>query len=274
MGAIIWLASYPKSGSTWMRSFLHNLLRNPAESYDINRLSDFTLGDSQARWYRLFDPRPASEYDRDAVRRMRPLVHREMTKSHPDSVFVKTHNALIEDEGHPLVTPDVTAGALYIVRDPRDVAISYSHHRGKPIDDTIELMAQTGACTVGDDTNVYERMASWSLHVESWTDPPRPRHLVVRYEDMLDRPLGSFAGVARFLGLEPPRARLERAIRLSAFKVLQAQERRRGFIERPKTAEAFFRAGRAGQWRRTLTAAQIGRIEQDHGAQMRRFGYL
>jgi len=274
MGAIIWLASYPKSGNTWMRSFLHNLLRNPNDSYDINQLSDFTLGDSQARWYQLFDPRPAGEYTMDEVRLLRPLVHREMTKAYPDSVFVKTHNALIEDEGHRLVTPEVTAGAIYVVRDPRDVAISYSHHRGKSIDDTIELMAQIGACTVGNNVNVYERMASWSLHVESWTEPARPQHLVVRYEDMLERPVKSFGAVAKFLGLDPPRARLDKAIKLSSFKVLQTQERRKGFVERPDTAAAFFREGKAGQWRKTLSPAQIARIEQDHAAQMRRFEYL
>ena len=61
MGAIIWLASFPKSGNTWMRSFLHNLLRNPTESYDINTLTDFTYGEAQTRWFRPFDPRPGSQ---------------------------------------------------------------------------------------------------------------------------------------------------------------------------------------------------------------------
>jgi hypothetical protein len=96
----------------------------------------------------------------------------------------------------------------------------------------------------------------------------------VRYEDMLAAPLKSFGGVARFLGLDPPRARLDKALKLSSFKVLQNQERKKGFIERPAWAEAFFREGRAGQWRTRLTPEQAARIERDHGEQMRRFGYL
>src|SRR5262249_35080397 len=147
MGALLWLASYPKSGNTWMRSFLHNFLRNPDRSYDINKMSDFTLGESQVVWYQKFDPRPGSQYTKDEVRQLRPRVHRAMTESYPDSVFVKTHNALIADDGAPLVTLDVTAGAIYIVRSPLDVAISYADHIGQSVDRTIEAMNTRGAST-------------------------------------------------------------------------------------------------------------------------------
>ena len=61
MGAIVWLASYPKSGSTWLRAFLHNLLRDPQEGYDINKLDHFTVGESSYGWYKMIDDRPLSE---------------------------------------------------------------------------------------------------------------------------------------------------------------------------------------------------------------------
>jgi hypothetical protein len=275
MGGIIWLASFPKSGNTWMRSFLHNLLRNPTESYDINTLTDFTIGESQTRWFKPFDPRPGSQYSMADVRRMRPDVHRSFTTRSPDSIFVKTHNALIEDEGVPLVTMGVTAGAIYIVRDPRDVAISYAHHQGQPLDHIIDMLGQEAACTGGDDNNVYECTSSWSRHVDSWTQTPNPQLLVVRYEDLLDQPVKSFGAVAKFLGLEVSRPRLDKAMKLSSFKVLKAQEQRKGFIERPARSDAaFFREGRSGQWKKVLTPEQVARIEAEHGEQMRRFGYL
>ena len=275
MGAIIWLASFPKSGNTWMRSFLHNLLRNPTESYDINTLTDFTYGEAQTRWFRPFDPRPGSQYSLDDVRRMRPLVHRHLTTLSPASVFVKTHNALIEDQGVPTVTMEATAGAIYIIRDPRDVVISYSHHQGKPVDFVIDMMRDEAACVAGDDATVYEYLSSWSRHVQSWTHTPNPQLLVLRYEDMLDQPVKSFGAVTKFLGIDVPRPRLDKAMKLSSFKVLKAQEQRKGFIERPAQADAaFFREGKAGQWRKILTPDQVARIEAHHGEQMRRFGYL
>jgi hypothetical protein len=274
MGALLWLASYPKSGNTWLRAFLHNFLRNPAESYDINRLAEFTRGEAQTYWYRRLDPRPGSAYSMDDVRRLRPLVQLELTKTSTDTVFVKTHNALIQDEGTPLINMNATAGAIYVVRDPRDVAISYSHHLGQPIDWVIDFMALDGAATAGDDHNVFERLSTWSTHVLSWTQNPSPSLLVLRYEDMLEKPTKSFGSIARFLGVEPSRERLEKAIRLSSFRVLREQEKRKGFSERPAWAEKFFREGKAGQWRKILTAEQRARIERDHGEQMRRHGYL
>ena len=273
MGAIIWLASYPKSGNTWLRSFLHNLMRSPGESYDINRLSDFTLGESQERWYRLFDPRPVTEYSLDEVRRMRPMVHRRMTEAHPDTIFVKNHNALLEDAGYPLVNMEVTAGTIYVIRDPRDIAISYSHHLNISIDETIAFLNNEGAATGGDLANVYEYMSTWSRHVYSWTHTPHPQLLVIRYEDLLTSPTKTFGSVVRFLGLNPPRERLEKAVKLSSFKVLQAQERKKGFVERPSWAPAFFREGKAEQWKKLLTPAQQDLIKQHHGEQMERFGY-
>jgi hypothetical protein len=275
MGDLVWLASYPKSGSTWMRAFLHNYIREPAEPYDINSLMDFSIGESGAPLYRRHDPRPASQYSVADVQRMRPLVHRDLTTLHPDLVFVKTHNASLLVHGVPLVTPEVTAGAIYILRDPRDVAISFSQHAGKTIDEMIAFMAHPEAAGGGTDQTVYERFASWSIHVHFWTRNPNPRLLVLRYEDMVAEPETAFGGVIRFLGQEPPRARLERAIAFSSFATLSEQERARGFAERPGEAVApFFRAGRAGQWREVLSATQSARIARDHATVMRRFGYL
>jgi hypothetical protein len=122
--------------------------------------------------------------------------------------------------------------------------------------------------------HVHELLGSWSEHVESWTARPSSGLHVVRYEDMLDKPQATFGGIAAFLGLKPPRERLERAIARSSFKVLQDKERRHGFKEKSEKAERFFREGRAGQWRKLLGPEQIDRVVSAHSHQMQRFGYL
>lgn len=275
MGKLIWLASYPKSGSTWLRAFLHNYILEPDEPYAINRLMDLTVGESGASRYRKYDPRPASRFSIADVQRMRPLVHHDLTRTQPNHVFVKTHNASLLVDGVPLVTPDVTAGAIYIVRDPRDVALSFSHHLGRSVDKTIAFMADPAAATGGTDTKVYERLSSWSVHVHFWTRHTNPLLHVVRFEDMLAAPDEAFAAIIRFLGEEPQAERLARAIRFSRFDELGSQEKRAGFIEQPAESNApFFRVGRSGQWRATLTPSQRLRLERDHGEIMRRFGYL
>jgi len=275
MGKLVWIASYPKSGSTWVRAFLHNYILQPQAPYDINALMDLSTGESGAARYRRYDPRPASQYSIADVQRMRPRVHRDLMDVHPNLVFVKTHNASVLVEGVPLMTPDVTAGAIYIVRDPRDIAVSYARHRGRSLDDTIAFMADPLAATGGTDDKVYERLSSWSVHVHFWTRHPHPLRHVMRYEDMIAAPETAFAELVRVLGQEPPAERLAQAVRFSAFGELQAQERAKGFIEQPAgSAEPFFRAGRPNGWRAVLSAAQRDRIERDHGAVMARFGYV
>ena len=275
MGKIVWIASYPKSGNTWVRAFLHNFLRQPAAPHDINALTELSTGESGAERYRRHDPRPASCYSIEDVQRMRPLVHRDIMQEAPGLVFCKTHNAMLAVRGVSLLTPEATAGAITILRDPRDIAVSYSRHLGRSIDDTIAFMADTSAATGGTDTKVFEMHSSWSAHVDFWTRRADPRLHVMRYEEMLARPVQVFAGLAEFLGEQPAPERLARAIEFSAFDELRGQERARGFIEQPvESTGPFFRAGRAGQWREVLTAAQRARIERDHAAMMARLGYL
>lgn len=274
MGALIWLASYPKSGNTWMRSFLHNLFRNSEQPVDINEITDFCLGESAGGWYAKRAGRPVEDLTPEEIAKLRPLVHRDFTTVFPDSVFVKTHNYLGDWCGVPLHTMEVTAGGIYVLRNPLDVAISVSHHFGETLDQAIEHMANEAYVAGGGDKHVFELHRSWSTHVKSWTENPSPQLLVVRYEDLLHKPRKHFKQVANFLGLNPPPARLDRAIRNSSFKMLKAIEQKKGFKERPEVSKAFFREGRSEQWREVLTPDQVRRIIHDHHEQMERFGYI
>ena len=274
MSGILWLASYPKSGNTWLRAFLHNLLRNSRAPFDINRMSELTAGDSQAHWYERFDSRSPVALGGEDLARLRPRVHALIAESAPDTVMVKTHNALVEADGVPMITQSLTAGAIYVVRNPLDVVVSYAHHLGQPTDDVITLMETKGFHSPASADQVPEHHSDWSTHVESWTASSHPQLHVVRYEDMGRRPGPTFRAISAFLGLKPPRERLERAMRHSSFRSLRAQEDRTGFIERTPSQDRFFRTGKMGGWREVLDDAQVRRVVERHRTQMERFGYL
>ena len=273
MSKIIWLASYPKSGNTWMRAFLHNLFRDPEEAYDINKITDFSTSDSSIDWYKAQDKRDWQQWTALDVARMRRGAQLAMCQTRRDDIFVKTHNASVKFLGYPMMHPDLTAGAIYIVRNPLDVCISLSHHYGTDIDTTINILADPSIGSKTNDKIVYEVHKSWSIHVDSWTNPPRPGLAVLRYEDMLNNPIKTFGGLTQFLGLNAPRKRLERAIERASFKTLRKQEDERGFKEKSPFAQKFFREGRAGQWRELLTPSQIDKLVGAHKEQMQRFGY-
>ena len=276
---IIWIASYPKSGNTWVRAFLHSLIRQQngeGGEQDINEMSRFSTWDlDKARYADFLGFEPDNSQHRREIAATRHAVHRQIAESTQDIVLIKTHNCLVMDRGHSTINFAVTAGAVYVVRNPLDVAISYAHHSGASIDDAIEHMSLVDAETNGSAIAVYEVQGSWSQHVWSWTRNPNRALRVVRYEDMLADPNKEFAALAEHLLLHPTRRQLAKAIKGSSFARLQAQEREKGFRERPPVStQNFFREGRAGQWKDVLGAAQVDRIVRDHGEQMQLFGYL
>jgi hypothetical protein len=275
MGKLVWLASYPKSGNTWVRAFLHNYIAQPEQPYSINQLIDFTVAEPNVLFFEPHDPRPPAAWSLAEVQAMRPKVHRDLTRLHPDLVFVKTHNACLAVHDVPLCTPEVTEAAIYILRDPRDVAVSYSAYTGRGLDEIIGFMNAPQAANRATETQVFELLGSWSLHVGSWTRQQHGRMLVLRYEDLLERPAETFGRLIAFLGGAPDPARLARAVAFSSFETLARQEALQGYAAHASDAAApFFRAGIAGQWRTALSPAQRARIEAEHQAIMRRFGYL
>ena len=274
MGKIVWLASYPKSGNTWMRAFLHNLMLSASTPHDINRLDVLTGGDVDPGLYAELAGRPAASLSVEEAIGLRTRVQQRLADAAPGSRFVKTHSALLHVYGADTINMGVTAGAIYIVRDPRDVALSFAHHLGQPPERIVDLMATDNAHTEASAAMMPDVIGSWSQHVESWTARPSPGLHVVRYEDMLRATQKCFGGVARFLGLDVPAARLNTALHASSFKALAEQERKRGFRERPDQAERFFRKGVAGSWRRELAPELAQALAQRHRSQMLRFGYL
>jgi hypothetical protein len=274
MAGILWLASYPKSGNTWLRAFLHNLMRNATQPIEPNRLNELTLGDGMARFFAPHARgRATIDMAAEDIAALRAAVQRDLAATSPDTVFVKTHNWLGLDHGHPCIDMSLTAGAIYVVRNPLDVAPSLADHFGITLDQAIAQMADANARTLNLKHRVPDVMSSWSNHVRSWTGKRNPGLHVMRYEDMAAKPLTAFTQLTRFLGLPASQERIDRAIRFSSFATLKKLESGLGFVERSSHSRAFFRQGEAGGWRRILSAAQVQRLCTDHREQMQAFGY-
>lgn len=136
----------------------------------------------------------------EAVQRARPGVHAALTRMHDDLVFVKTQSARLALDRVPLWTPDHTAGAIYVVRDPRDVAVSYAAYVGQDINAVIGFVENPGAANAGGAAQVFELISSWSAHARSWAESKGV--LLLRSEDRLSAPAAHFARIVRFLGAE------------------------------------------------------------------------
>ncbi len=276
MPGIVWISSYPKSGNTWTRIFLANLILNENEPITPDRVAEVCMSEASKSWTAplLKDGQSFDDLSFLDIAKLRIEAQKRAVKINKNVVLLKTHNYLGEFAGLPLCNMSATAAAIYIVRDPRDVAVSGADHFGVSLDETIELMNKPSAMSEPDESQIYEVYSSWSKHVKSWTQSKHNRLIVLRYEDMLADPHKVLGDLARKLGVTKDEERIKRAVEFSSFKQLQALEAEKGFVERSHKSEKFFRSGKAGGWREVLTDKQRYRIEKDHKAQMTRFGYL
>lgn len=279
MSGIVWLASYPKSGNTWVRVFLANYIRNLATPVDINELE----GDYIASSREVFDEvtgLEASDLTASEIARLRPAVYRALAARTSETILMKTHDAFCRTESGEAIVGDqqATHGVVYLIRNPLDVAVSLAHHTGGGIDRTVDHIVKENA-RAADQAGYLPRqlpqaLGSWGEHVRSWVDQSGLPVRVVRYEDLVADPVENFTAIVDAVGLSLDRERVVRAMGFSSFEELQAQESRNSFRERTDRAGKFFRKGVVGDWREQLSGAQADRIIAAHHDTMRRYGYL
>jgi hypothetical protein len=274
MAEVLWLASYPKSGNTWLRAFLANLLFNPNKPFNINQLPKVTFSDAMGGPYTRLAGKPTEELTPDEVMRLRPRVQRVFANQKVDLILVKTHSAIAAIEGMPLFDLSAARGAIYVLRNPFDVAVSYARHFGKSLTEAVETLCSSTASLNATKFQVWQFTGSWSDHFQSWTEQSDLDVLLIRYEDMVRNPLPTFTRVADFVGFPDDDARVRKAIRFSSFRILAAQEQKGGFVETSPKAGRFFHQGRIGNGLNELSKADIDQLLVTHGDMMRRCGYL
>lgn len=268
---ITWIASYPKSGNTWVRALLLNYLAPIGPIVSLNDLKAIPIAASRP----LFDQALGCDSDLllpHEVQALQNAWYDLVAHRHPGHFF-KVH----EQYNPRLHTPANSSLVLYIVRNPWDVAVSYAAHRGCSVADTIPVLEDenyvASRSTTERKSQLPQFYGSWSTHASSWLDQSAiPVHLT-RYEDLLTSPCPTFAAILKACGYSIDENRLHSAVEACSFQNLRSQEEASGFPEKPPAAEKFFRVGRAGAWRDFLTPKQAGSIAQSHAKAITRFGY-
>jgi hypothetical protein len=275
---IVWLASYPKSGNTWLRVFLTHVL-NPNHNTSAAQQLPLVGTGASARFLldRVlgFDSKLLHE---DHLALLRPTIY-DWYGQQPGIQYFKIHDAYCSEKiNNPIISNASNLGVIYIVRNPLDVAISFAHHMNCSIDDAIQQMNCPVLALKGSATRPLSQArqicSSWSLHVKSWIEANDLRRLTIRYEDMHADPLATFSKALNFLQCEMSEELMLQAIEKSRFATLKKDEQAFGFKESAGPDRAFFRKGIVGDWANTLKDRQVEQIIEQHGEVMRRFNYL
>ncbi len=275
---IVWLASYPKSGNTWFRVFLSNLLLDSDKPADINELYKTPIA-SARQIFDEYSGLPSSDLSPDEIDCLRPDVYRQLSREEDETLYLKVHDGFsVLDTGEWMFPPEICKAAVYFIRNPLDVAVSFAHHASISYEKMVSSMNYPGYCFAGKTSSLpnqlRQQLFTWSQHVESWTQQQEIPVHVNRYEDMLARPLETFRDTVHFLGLKKSDKEIQKALAYSDFKELQRQEKENGFREKAPKACSFFRAGKMGTWRESLSEQQVKCLLGQHEKTMQKFGYL
>ncbi len=265
----VWLASYPKSGNTWFRVFLSNLLYPDKAPVDPNHLPLNNLIASARSPFHEITGTPPALLTAEECDSLRPDIDRVIGHDWSGPVCLrKTHDAYTYlDDGRPLMGSRPDFAAIYILRSPWDVAISAANHWKRSLEQTVELLCKENTTLDyrkdRSSTQLRQRLLSWSGHVTSWLSAPLDVCLI-RYEDMHAEPVETFRRAAGFLGVSAEDDAIAAAIEASSFRRLSQIERERGFREASKHGR-FFRAGKVGDGRRLLPVECQKQLDQQYG---------
>lgn len=275
---IFWLASYPKSGNTWFRIVLSHLLQKEEKPLSLDEIQTGSIASARG-WSDTALGVDSADFSHDELEPLRRLAYLWHGAHLKEPGYHKIHDAYHHtSEGLSMIPPEISLGALYFIRNPLDVAISFANHQKQTIDKVISQMNDASFAFCDNNkkqpNQLRQKLFSWSSHVESWLQANEMNTCVLRYEDMKERPLETFGKASCFLNLRVSRDNLVKAIEASSIERLQALEKENGFSEKPSGVKTFFRKGICGDWKTVLTRKQIDKIIHDHGAVMEQFGYL
>jgi len=276
---IIWLASYPKSGNTWVKLFLSAYLGNQNASipFDINKmLIPFSLFPTNNLIKKFnFD---FSNFENIAEHWIQ--MQEYLNLSTKGNIFVKTHNAMCTINGNKFTNKQNSLGAIYLVRDPRDIIISYSNFLKKSYDEVATYLFNSENfeySNINGKQFDFTLTGSWSDNYNSWKNYKSIEVLVIKYEDMISDTQNTFTKIIKYLNkidnIKIDNEKIKSCINLTSFKNLRKIEEEKGFIEKG-FGEFFFRKGRVGDWKDKLNQNLVKKIEEKFKLEMKELGYI
>lgn len=276
---ICWLASFPKSGNTWTRLLLYNLLNNKTvadEDSPINALGSISSNRPQ---FDNLTGLTSSDLTDDEVDILRPDAYRMIADNASDLLFIKVHDAYhCNFESKPVFPSDCSFGAIYLVRNPLDVVVSYAHHQGHENFEKVtnQLNAADHEMAGGHQSQLRQKTFGWAGHYQSWHQQNAIPVLTIRYEDMIANTAACLTRIAAFIGLNDPKlsSLIENAVEQSSFKKMQEREDLYGFRERPEKSKRFFRSGRTGEGAESLPADIQRKLVGFNLPLMKELGYI
>ncbi len=276
---IIWIASYPKSGNTWVRSIISSYFFSETGNFDFSLLKNISLYPSPKYFKnKINNPGEVSYFWEES---QKEIIQKQK------EIFLKTHNALVAINNKNFTSEKTTLGAIYIVRDPRNILSSLKNHYDfKDFNETLEFMKNKKKYIWDirrkNDFSGFQFLGSWSDHYKSWTQNKDFKTLLVKYEDLekdcylTSRKLIEFILLLKGQKKMVDENKLFKSIETTKFDILRKKEIASGFDESiiiNDKKKSFFFQGPENKWQNNLPKEILFKAEREFENDLNYFNY-
>ena len=285
---IIWIASYPKSGNTWIRSLLASYLFSEDGQFAFELLKNIEQFSSKNF---SSDELMSSNYQDRISKNWIPSQNKinQDKKIH----LLKTHNALCSINGNNFTDKFNTSAVIYVARDPRNLITSLAHHYEFTLDEAFSFLINKKKIIFPINAEKREKdikdhedfnfLSDWSTHYQSWKNINFCPIKIIRYEDCLTDIQNVFVStldfLSKFIKFKLNKKKINNALNSTNFKNLNKMEKDEGFKESPISSKTmkrikFFNLGKKNNWKTLLDKKLIRKIESHFKNEMSELGYL
>jgi len=270
---ILWLSSFPKSGSTWLRSLISHYLDEDTNKTVFEKIKKIERFPSPSHFEKIinFEDLKDNKFDicKNWINAQKKINISEKFK------ILKTHNFGGAYKGNWFTNSKNTCGFIYMVRDPRSVIVSYAHHINASFEKSTEIICNENQYEFNE-KNIVEIRSSWKINYLSWKKRDFPK-LIIKYEDLSKNTFEVFFKVLTFLNnfikIKIDSNKINETIKACSFENLSKLENLNGFDEREGN-EPFFRKGSTDEWKKVLKKDLVEKIEKEFFEEMKELNYL
>ncbi len=290
---IFWIASYPKSGNTLIRSIISSLFFSTDGIFNFDLLKKIVVFEELNRLKNIPSTAPENIVDiswedkNDLIyKNLYQIQDKKNLGFNEDFAFFKTHYNANTFNGSEFLIKDYVRGIIYIYRDPRDVCISWARHANLSYKKSLEFMIKKNSSInwIADNYEIYGKnipvyLSSWDNHVNSWINNYLSCPLLlIKYEDLVYNKRNIILKIIEFFKINYKieilnrNIKIENIIKSTEFKNLQEIESKMGFVEASKFSK-FFAVGKKEQWRSELKKNEVELIEKKFHELMKKLNY-
>ena len=282
---IVWLASYPKSGNTWVRSFLSSLMYKEDGLADLNSMSisQYPL--------RVHFRGTVNEFDNIKLLSEKWISSQDFLNLDNKIKFFKTHHVMCNFGKNSFTNYENTFGVIYIVRDPRNIITSIlNYYSKKNYEEAKEFLFDEGKIIGVDlskkyeyenDNSIITLISSWKNHYNSWKNFKK-NFLLIKYENLINNERNEFLKIRNYLeeklNLKFSDKKFDTAISSNSFSNLKKIEENEGFSENVKIKSKpdvnFFNLGPENNYKNLLDEKVSKEIEKKFYSEMKELGYI